>query len=40
MDTREAKEIRVKIYKFLARHLKPLSPIDTMEEIQKAGYRF
>jgi len=40
MDTREAKEIRVKIYKFLSRYLKPESPINTMEEIQKAGYRF
>lgn len=40
MDTREAKEIRVKIYKFLTRSLKPASPINTMEEIQKAGYRF
>jgi dipeptidyl aminopeptidase/acylaminoacyl peptidase len=40
MDTQEAKTIRVKIYKFLAKYLDPESPIQTLEEIQKAGYRF
>jgi len=40
MDTREAREIRVKIYKFLAGILKPAKPINTLVDIQKAGYRF
>jgi dipeptidyl aminopeptidase/acylaminoacyl peptidase len=40
MDTREAKEIRVKIYTFLARYLKPATPIRNTEDLQRAGYRF
>jgi dipeptidyl aminopeptidase/acylaminoacyl peptidase len=40
MDTRKAKEIRVKIYQFLAKQLKPDKPINTLKDIQKAGYRF
>lgn len=40
MDTKIAKEIRVKIYKFLAKQLKPNKPITNLSELQKAGYRF
>lgn len=40
MDTKIAKEIRVKIYKHLAKELKPPKPIQSLSELQKAGYRF
>lgn len=40
LDTKKAKEIRVKIYQFLAKELKPNHPIQSLNEIQKAGYRF
>ena len=39
LDTRMAKEIRLKIYKFLAQYLKPPFPFESVEDIQKAGYR-
>jgi dipeptidyl aminopeptidase/acylaminoacyl peptidase len=39
MDLFMAKEIRVKIYKFLARHLNPDKPIATVKELHAAGYR-
>ncbi|WP_430811315.1 MULTISPECIES: alpha/beta hydrolase family protein [unclassified Carboxylicivirga] len=40
MDTKTAKEIRVKIYKHMSAHLKPEKPITNLQDIQKAGYRF
>lgn len=40
MDTKIAKEIRVKIYKHLAGYLKPAQPIRNLADLQKAGYRF
>jgi dipeptidyl aminopeptidase/acylaminoacyl peptidase len=40
MDTKIAKEIRVSIYKHLAKYLKPDHPIDTLQKLQIAGYRF
>ncbi len=40
MDTKTAKEIRIKIYKFLSKHLKPENPITNLEQLNKAGYRF
>ncbi len=40
LDTMMAKEIRVKIYKFLAGYLSPDKPISTVKELQAAGYRF
>ena len=40
MDTKTAKEIRIKIYEHLARYLKPLRPIRNFSDIQEAGYRF
>jgi dipeptidyl aminopeptidase/acylaminoacyl peptidase len=39
IDTRLAKEVRLKIYAFLARYLKPEKPLKTLEELQRAGYR-
>ena len=38
MDTKKAKEIRVKIYTFLAGYLKPPNPIKSVADIQKAAY--
>lgn len=40
IDIREACEVRLKTYGFLARHLKPSKPIRTMEALRKAGYYF
>ncbi|RIJ48281.1 S9 family peptidase [Maribellus luteus] len=40
MDTRTAKEIRLKIYAHLAKQLKPEKPIKNLKELQKAGYKF
>lgn len=40
MDTKIAKEIRVKIYKHMNQYLKPEKPINNLQDIQKAGYRF
>lgn len=39
IDTKLAKQVRVKIYTHLARYLSPPTPIHTVEELQKAGYR-
>ena len=39
LDTKLAKEIRLKIYNFLAGYLNPLSPFKSVADIQKAGYR-
>jgi len=38
MDTRIAKNIRFKIYSFLARYLKPPLPFHTVMDLVKAGY--
>lgn len=40
IDTKKAKEIRVKIYKFLAGYLSPSRPITSVKSLQKAAYRF
>lgn len=40
MDTKTAKEIRVKIYRHLAKALRPAHPIETLRELQKAGYKY
>ncbi|MGD9994051.1 MAG: prolyl oligopeptidase family serine peptidase [Salinivirgaceae bacterium] len=40
MDTRESKQIRIKIYQHLDKQLKPEKPINNLNDIQKAGYRF
>ena len=39
LDLMLAKKIRVKIYRFLAKHLNPDNPIQTVEALMKAGYR-
>ncbi|MEL7118980.1 MAG: S9 family peptidase, partial [Bacteroidota bacterium] len=40
LDTKIAKEVRVKVYKFLAGYLNPNKPITSLEALQKAAYRF
>lgn len=40
MDTKEGKEIRLKIHQHLAKYLKPDTPIKTLKDLQKAAYRF
>lgn len=40
MDTKIANEIRVKIYKFLAKELDPPTPIKDVKTLKKAAYRF
>ncbi|MBN1198877.1 MAG: S9 family peptidase [Bacteroidales bacterium] len=39
IDTRTAKEIRLKIYAFLDKYLKPPQPLKTIGEIDRAAYR-
>ncbi len=40
LDTKHAHGVRVKIYKHLAKHLKPSSPIKTVKQLRKAAYRY
>ncbi len=39
IDTKLAKEIRVKIYKFMAEYLNPAHTIRSVEELERAGYK-
>jgi dipeptidyl aminopeptidase/acylaminoacyl peptidase len=39
IDTKKAKEIRLKIYKFLASYLKPPHPFGSVDDLEKAGYK-
>lgn len=39
MDTKTAKEIRLKIYKFLEKYLSPPNPFKSIDDINKAAYR-
>ncbi len=39
MDTKLAKEIRLKIYKFLAKNLNPPKTFNSVNDIQKAAYK-
>jgi dipeptidyl aminopeptidase/acylaminoacyl peptidase len=39
IDTKLAKQIRLKIYKFLAGYLHPAHPFSSLEDLNKAGYR-
>jgi dipeptidyl aminopeptidase/acylaminoacyl peptidase len=39
IDTRKAKEIRLKIYRFLAGYLKPPHPFSSLTDLEKAGYK-
>lgn len=40
MDTKTAKEIRLKMYKFLGKYLQPEKPIRSLKELQKAAYKY
>lgn len=39
IDTKLAKQTRLKIYRFLAQHLKPPFPFKTLKNLETAGYR-
>ncbi len=39
IDTKLAKEIRLKIYKFLGEYLNPPYPFKSLKELEKAGYK-
>lgn len=39
LDTRLAREIRLKIYNFLSRYLNPPNPINSVADLSRAGYR-
>lgn len=39
IDTKLAKQIRLKIYTFLAGHLHPSRPFSSLEDLNRAGYR-
>jgi dipeptidyl aminopeptidase/acylaminoacyl peptidase len=39
IDTKLAREIRLKIYKFLAGYLRPAQPFSSLADLNKAGYR-
>lgn len=38
IDTKTAKEIRVKIYQFLAKYLSPQNPVKKLQDINRAAY--
>ena len=40
MDTKHAREVRVKIYKFLGQYLNPPYEIKTVKDLEKAAYKF
>ncbi|MBI9072525.1 MAG: prolyl oligopeptidase family serine peptidase [Melioribacteraceae bacterium] len=40
IDTKKAKEIRVKIYKFIGKQLKPNNQIESVKELHKAAYKY
>ncbi len=40
VDTGEASEIRLGIYKFLAKYLKPNKPFKSVKDVRKAAYKF
>jgi hypothetical protein len=39
IDTKKAKEIRLKIYKFLAGYLKPPVTFKSVRDLENAGYK-
>jgi dipeptidyl aminopeptidase/acylaminoacyl peptidase len=39
LDTRQAQEIRLRVYRFLARYLEPPAPFADIEALHGAGYR-
>lgn len=40
IDTKIAKEVRLKVYKYLEGYLNPPSPFKSLKDLQKAGYGF
>ncbi|MCP4571095.1 MAG: S9 family peptidase [bacterium] len=38
LDSRGARQVRVKVYRFLARYLEPPRPITDLEQLDRAGY--
>lgn len=40
LDTKKAKEVRLKIYKFLASYLNPPNPLNDLKALQRAAYKF
>jgi dipeptidyl aminopeptidase/acylaminoacyl peptidase len=40
MDTKTAKEIRLKIYNYLSKYLKPENEFKSIKDLQKAAYKF
>jgi len=39
LDNKKARELRVRIYKFIAKQLSPPNPIKSIEDINKAAYK-
>ena len=39
IDTKTAREARLRMYKFLAGYLKPATPLGSVEELSRSGYR-
>ena len=39
-DTRQASEIRLDIYRFMAKYLKPEKPFKSVKELRRAAYKF
>lgn len=39
-DTKQASEIRLDIYKFMGKYLKPNKPFKSVDDVRKAAYRF
>ncbi len=40
LDTKQAKEIRLKIHRFLAQHLRPPRPLTNLDDLNRAAYPF
>ena len=40
MDTKVAREIRLEIYRFLAKYINPPKPFKNLKELEKAAYYF
>ena len=40
LDTYESSKIRLDIYKFMGRYLKPNKPFGSVKELRKAAYKF
>ncbi|EJX04473.1 peptidase, S9A/B/C family, catalytic domain protein, partial [gut metagenome] len=39
-DTKQASEIRLEIYKFMGKYLKPNKPFKSVDDVRKAAYKF